>query len=271
MTSSNQVSPFLSSDYKKYLNELVVHSPRGFITQLASAAPCQRSYLSKVLSGSIHITTDQAFNISKFLNHTELESQYFFTLVERERASTKTYGDHLKNRLKKLKQDHDDLSKRLNRTVVDQSDKEAFYYSSFIPCLLHILTSIPEYQTLERISRATHLPETLVEQILSELEKHHFIRKENNHYIFVGHSLHVSRSSPYVLFHHQNWRNQAMQFAQRKNSDNIHYTNIQSMSLKAFEKIRMDLLASIQRTAEISGPSKEEIMVCLLADLFVIV
>lgn len=261
---------FSTLDYKVYLNDVVESAPRGFITKLAEAAPCQRSYLSKVLSGDIHITTDQAFNISRFLQHSELEENYFFSMVEYARASTRTYKEHLKNKLEKLKQENEDLSKRLQRSVVSFSEKEAFYYSSFIPSCIHILVSIPQYQTPQSISMALRIPLSIVQNTLDQLEKFELVKKEKDRYAFKGSSLHVSKTSPYVLFHHQNWRQQANLNAQKYGSENLHYTNVQSMSREAYEKTKLDLLHMIQRAAEISGPSKEQILVGFLTDLFVV-
>lgn len=265
------VKLFGYTDYKTYLKDQVQQSGRGFITQLAAAAPCQRSYLSKVIHDNVHLTTDQTYNISFFLGHNSSEQDYFFSLVEYARASTKTYRDHLTRKLKSLRQENEDLSKILDRKVVNVTEKEAFYYSHFLPSCLHILSSLPQYQTAAEMGRALTVPESLVQQLLDQLENHGLVKKEKSKYLFVGESLHVSKNSPYVTFHHQNWRQQAIQASQKPNDQNIHYTNIQSMSIKAFLQLKDELLATIHRATSIAGPSEGQVVVGYLADLFLIV
>ena len=265
---------FLYRDYKDYLKAVIESQPRGFISRLAEAAPCQRSYLSKVISADIHITTDQAFNLSHFLQHSDSERDFFFSLVEFARASSKTYREHLNKKIEKLKRDNEDLSIKLNRNVMSFSEKEAFYYSSYLPGLLHILTSIPEFQKAEAMCSQLGIPRDLVENILQKLFEFDFISKQKDRYIFKGGSLHVSKTSPYVIFHHQNWRQQAVIHAQRNSHSEvvkgIHYTNVQSMSRKAFEQIKQQVIELIEKAAAVSGPSKEEVLVGFLTDIFLI-
>lgn len=261
---------FQYRDYKIYLRLYSDRAPRGFITRLAESAPCQRSYLSKVIGGDIHITTDQCFNISRFLNHNEIEQEYFFALVEHARASSKVYRSHLMEKLNKLREQNEDISHGLKRNTLEVSDKGAYYYASYLASCIHILISIPEFQKPQAICKELFIPMDLVNFHLEQLVHHGFAKKEKETYKFLGGSLHVTKHSPYVTFHHQNWRQQAVLNSQRRQPSSVHYTNVQSMSLAAFEMIRQDLLKLIQRAADISGPSKEEVLVSFLADLFVV-
>jgi hypothetical protein len=257
-------------DYKAYLKALIEFEPRGFISRLAEAITCQRSYLSVVINGEIQVTPDQAYNISQYLRHSEAEQQYFLTMVEVARASTKSYRDHLQGKLERLKREEEDLSKKLKRTPTEHSAKEAFYYSSHLPGLMHILTSIPKYQKIEGITRELGFSRDFVEQLLLQLEGHDLVSRQKDGFVFKGQSLHVAKTSPYVVFHHQNWRQQAVLDAQKNSPEGVHYTNVQSMSRKAHRHIKQKLLELIQEAAEISEPSQEEVLVGFLADLFII-
>jgi hypothetical protein len=64
--------------------------------------------------------------------------------------------------------------------------------------------------------------------------------------------------SPLSIFHHNNWRQQAMQDAQRRNPGSIHYSVVQSLSRDDYERVKEVILECIQKTAAISGPSREE-------------
>lgn len=50
--------------------------------------------------------------------------------------------------------------------------------------------------------------------------------------------------------------------------DEIPYTMVQSMTVPAAEKIKQRLLEFIDESRKITGPSKEEELICITCDLF---
>jgi hypothetical protein len=55
---------------------------------------------------------------------------------------------------------------------------------------------------------------------------------------------------------------------QSADPESVHYTVVQSLSKVDFERVKQRLLELIQETARISGPSKEEKLMCLACDFF---
>jgi hypothetical protein len=74
------LSIFAFGHYKDFLRAHCDAS-RGALTKLAEAAGCQRSYLSKVLTADPHLTPDQGFLISRFLEFKSDEAEYFMLLL----------------------------------------------------------------------------------------------------------------------------------------------------------------------------------------------
>ena len=98
------MSPYAYRDYRKYLLDFVEHTDaRGMKSQLASAARCQRSFLSQVLSGSVNMTLEHAIGMAKYIGLSPSETEYFYCLVGLARASlpeAKTYYGEKMNSLR---------------------------------------------------------------------------------------------------------------------------------------------------------------------------
>src|SRR5690349_4608042 len=96
-------------EYRFFLKHEIEKGGRGEITRMAEAAQCQRSHLSRVISGQLHLTMEQAFRISRFLKLAETESVYFIKLVEFERSGDPDYRANLRQELTRMRQNEEDL------------------------------------------------------------------------------------------------------------------------------------------------------------------
>lgn len=158
---------FTSSDYKAYLSKLVEGSSWGTISRLADAAGCQRSYFSKVLKGSIHLTTDHASGLCDYLKFSNEEADYFMALVELGRAATPAYRRRIHSKLKMLRDEHENLTMRLKRPAARLGEKEMLYYSAWYYSAIHILVSIPEFQSVEAIAKRLELNTSIMADFTS--------------------------------------------------------------------------------------------------------
>src|SRR4051812_18663642 len=143
------MSPLVWSfeSYKEFLAALSKNGPRGVISRLAEAAGCQRSYLSNVLRTHIHLIPDQAFGICRYLSLDETETAYFLLLLEKERAGTAAFRKHLEGELRQLQKEREDLAQRLARKPLQSEADQMIYYSAWHFAAIHILVSIPRFQT----------------------------------------------------------------------------------------------------------------------------
>ena len=75
MKKPKEHSVFDFKNYRKFLNAWIENQdqPRGLMRRLAEAARCETSHMSRVLSGQLEFTPDQAFRVTQFirLNDTE--------------------------------------------------------------------------------------------------------------------------------------------------------------------------------------------------------
>lgn len=267
------IHAFQFQDYKKYLLALIdaPGSPRGFKKRLAEAAGCQSSYFSLVLHAETHLTPDHACGISDFLQHKPCEAEYFLCLVDFARSGTPKLRARIESKLKGLRDENENLAKRVGkRKEVAAHEGAATYYSSWIWTAVHMLTSIPDYQTPKSIASKLGLPEALVLQTLEELEQMKLVRKSSGptRWIHSMENIHVGRDSPLVNLYHNHWRQKAIEHAYVRPGLDVHFTSVTTVSREAFDEIKTLLLQTIERWSSIAGPSSPEEAVCFTLDLF---
>lgn len=265
-------SVFNYSDYKEAMKAWIAESEGssswGLITQMAKKAQCQRSHLSRVLNGSMHLTPDQGYGLCQYWELTALEAEYFLALLDHARAASATYRSHLEEKLARLKREQENLTRILNRPRIGPGEKEITYYSAWHWSAIHILTSVPQYQTIQSISRKLRIDETFVQECLETLARFGMVKQDKGRWIFTSSDIHLPRESPLAALHHNNWRQRAVLNAQSLDQDSIHYTMVQSMSRQAYEKIKQQLVNLIDSSVQIAGPSHSEKMICIALDLF---
>jgi uncharacterized protein (TIGR02147 family) len=240
----------------------------GVISELALAAKCQRSYLSLVIHGSVHLTPDHAFGLCDYWNLSEPETECFMTLLELARSGSAAYRKHLESKLRAQKRENEDVAKKLNRPRLVAEEKENTYYSAWFWSAIHILVSIPEYQTVSAISERLQLPRSVVQETLKVLEGYKLIRADGGRWKFGSSELHLPKGSQLAILHHSNWRQRGLLDAQLRTENSVHFTVVQSLSHNVYEKIRSSLLRFIADSSRLAGPSKEEELVCMSYDLF---
>lgn len=262
-----QVSVWSFSDYKLFLVSLIEHGTRGIVSRLAEAAGCQRSYLSNVLRSHIHLMPDQAYGICKFLDLNSSETSYFLMLLEKERCGTAAYKRYLEAKIQRLQAARENLAERLDRPSLRKESDQLIYYSAWHYSAIHILVSIPRFQSVPAISRALGLDSAAVESCLVELEGMGLVRRTGARWRFLSGDIHVPKDSPLVSLHHNNWRQKAVLRSQGR-KDGLHFTMVQSVSLKVAGDIKEKVLKIIDEVSELAGPSESEELIYFGVDQF---
>ncbi|MGK5082711.1 TIGR02147 family protein [Bdellovibrionota bacterium FG-1] len=263
-------SVFSFSDYKQFLCHYVdVHKKeRGSIRRMAEAAGCQRSYMSQVLGTHVHLTREQAWGLCSLFGFKDLESQYFMVLIDLARAGSKKYRENLESQRKMLKQRSEDLSERTTRKRIESEDFAMEYYSAWYWSAIHILVSIPGFQTVKSIAAKLFLDEKTVENSLKRLAVMKLVTQEKDRWCFRQESIHVPKDSPYVVFHHRNWRDRSVLSSQASDHEGIHYTMVQSVSRDVLPRVRQLFLDAIEQANRIAGPSAPQELVAINCDIF---
>jgi uncharacterized protein (TIGR02147 family) len=263
------INVFDFSDYRELLLRLLKSEGArwGAVGQIATAIGCQRSYLSKVLHGKAELTMDQAHALARYLGFGAVATEYFLGLVEKSRAASPAFRAHIDKRLAALKREHENLSEKMDRPRAPEDFRHAIYYSSWYYSAIHILTSVPGYQTPSSIATRLQLPLPLVQDALKQLAEMELVKKEGRDWNFAA-EIHVGAQSPLVALHHGNWRQRAVIDAAQGLDASIHFTTVQAISKADYEQIRQRLLQFIQATARLAAPSPSEELYNFSCDLF---
>ncbi len=93
-------------DYRIVLNNMIEHNSavKGYRTQLAKAAGVQLSYLLAVTKGKARFTPDQAFDLCRYWNFSESETEKFVLQVLLEKATSHGWKKFLLDRIEQIEQ-----------------------------------------------------------------------------------------------------------------------------------------------------------------------
>jgi uncharacterized protein (TIGR02147 family) len=260
-------------DFKSYKDflEALTGEERGMLTRLAEAASCQKSYLSTCIKGKTHLTLDHAFGISEFLNFSDAEREYFFLLIEKDKAGSLALRRHLESKIKQLSREAYRLKNQQKNAVIvsgSETAEIAFYYGTYLGTAIHMLTSIPEFQTVNAIAKRLNISPEVCLGVLQQLEAQQLVKKQGAHHLWNSANIHLADNSPWILNHHQNWRLRAVDNVQKRDDEATHYSSIQSMSKEDFEKLKKKIVQFIKDFNLVADPSNPEEAFCLNIDFF---
>jgi uncharacterized protein (TIGR02147 family) len=259
-------------DYREYLKARVdsENSKWGLWAKLAAAASCQPTYLSQVIKGKAHLTSDHVMGIAQFWELSESETDFFLLLLEVAKAGTSKLKDFLFTKIQRIRRDREDIAKRLDKPRIEIGDKESLYYSAWYWSALHIIVSIPDYSTPQAIAKKLLLPVELVSFALEQLERYQIVQRDGKNWKLGTGDVHIPKESPMIGVHHNNWRQRAVLDSTLPGTSGVHYTAVYSLSRQDYQHLKDKMLDLVEYTRKVVGPSKEEEMVCFTCDLFTV-
>lgn len=266
------ISIFDFSDYRTYLKQLLKSYPKkghGVRSVWAQALSCQVAFVSHVMNGLYDFSIEQGEALSRHLAFNKDETEYFLLLLQKERAGThelkKFYTQLIQEKLTERENVRERMKIKENLSVEDQ----AIYYSKWLYSAIHILLTIPDFQTSpEKIAEYFNTPLVTVREILDFLETRKLIILKNGRYLVQNNFLFINKDSP--LFSHQQsfWRQKAIESIYQNNPEDIHFASIFTISEMDLKKVKEILLSSIEDSTEVIKPSKEEKLYSICMDLF---
>jgi uncharacterized protein (TIGR02147 family) len=258
------------TDYKAFIAAKVEENAahRGYRTQLAQAAQCQKSFFSQVTRSHVHLTPDHAMGLCEFWAFDHVESEYFLALVDHARSGSPRLRAMLAERMRRLRNSRKDITKRAAADEIRDLAAETLYHSSWYWNALHVIVTIPEYQTPQAIANRLGLEHGRVTECLQQLEKMGLVSNHHGRWSMTKKSIHLDRSSAMRETHHTQWRQRAMLDIQKRTDDSIHYNSVFTVSEADAKRLHDLITETIVRSREIIGPSPEEELYCLCTDFF---
>lgn len=254
-------------NYKEYLIP-ELEKKRGSKSRLANYLGCQPGFISQVLYGESHFNFEHGILIGKFLLLNKFENDFFLTLLALAKAgSAELKNYHLEKRLALIESSKDFGTQIETKEKLSQ-EEQMIFYSSWHYTAIHILASVPDYQTIESISNRLAISQNLTKQYLDFLIGSGLIKNENNRYFLSKNRIHLSKKSPLISRHHTNWRLKALDAMNAKDDDHFFYSVTMSLSKIGYKKLKDVLLDFLKESEAIIAESKEEEIYSLNIDLF---
>jgi uncharacterized protein (TIGR02147 family) len=263
-------SVFEFTDFKDYLAQRfsTQGASRGMRINFANQIHASPSYVTKILSGKIKLGLEHVPVINRLLGHTEQESKFFMQLVLYTQAGSKDLERHFKRELDLILQER----KRAAEWIPDKNEHpreiQAKFHSAWYYGIMHVMTSIPAFQTKEAIAERLRLSMSTVESSLNYLISVGKVEKRGERYINVKRRVHHDLSSDWILHDHMNMRQLSVQKLIDSDPDDIRYWLAIALSFKDSELIKKKLRKMIYELEPLMVSNKNEELCVLIVDYF---
>ncbi|MGZ3695471.1 MAG: TIGR02147 family protein [Bdellovibrionota bacterium] len=256
--------------YKAYLQEKTggTGTKTGVKTALAKAVGCQSTYLSQVLHAKAHLSLEQAEKLNEFFGHSKEEGLFFFLLLQKDRAGTKSLAGHFEEQMGEILRRRLILTKRLGEKTVLSDQSQSVYYSSWVYAAVHIALTIPELRSREAIAAFLHLPVKKVTEALDFLCSVGLALPQGAHFEVGEAHIRLGNDSHNIIKHHSNWRTQALEALDREQLEDLHYSGVVSLAREDLRKIKEILLDAVKASQAVIKDSKEEELCAIGIDFF---
>lgn len=232
---------------------------KGYRTLLAEKAGCHRTVLSQVLSGQLSLGIDHAANLCSFWGFEAPQTEYFLSLLIKERTSSRYLRELSQRKIDHLKQESQELKSNLNRAVFPQENAMALYYSHWFYSAIHVALSIPRLQTLKALTSRFQLPEDVVEGALSQLEAWGLVEKKKDHWTTQLQHMHLPRESNMANFYHVMMRKK-MSESLESGPEAFHFSSLSTLREKDFAKLKALIIQFINSLqSEIADSPAEQL------------
>lgn len=261
---------FEFDNYKSFIKAKIAgnKTERAYQSKLAEAIGCQKSFFSQVLGGEPHLTPDHAAKLCRFWEFTTEESNYFLNLVLLNRAGSPELRSLLASQMRELKNRRQNLTEKIRWPTISERPGDDLYYTSWYWGAIHMLVSVPKYQTAESIARRLLLPVDTVEAALKWLSERGLIKKGKSGFEVARNLTYLPNTSPMIEMHHFNWRQRALGNIQRQDTSALHYSAAFALSVDDFNEIKEVIVNFIERLNQKIEPSPCEDVACFNCDLF---
>lgn len=241
---------FKFDSYRSFLIDYISKLPKkgyGEAKKIAEHLSVSSTYISQIFQGLKDLNLEQADTLADYLGLQNLERDYFFFLVEKERAGTKKLKAYWIERLEQLKKQSLTVAKRINpnRTLTDE--EKSVFYSSALYSAIHLFTSTHKNgRTIDQVKDRFEISRSKAIHILNFLCKIGLCKSEDGFFQMTENHTHVNKGSPHLLKHHSNWRIKAIQYAEELSEEELMYTANVSLSKNDFNKMREEMVLFIK-------------------------
>lgn len=214
------INIFRYSDFRQILKQLVAQKKKTSgdfnFSMLATALGVQKTYLSKVMSGSGQLSADQIYTLAENFSLTKEEHDYLILLIECERTGLAKRRQFLERRVSAIQAEHRNTKKNLKAKFSEEkiADARAEYYLDPFMTIAHLFLTLPSYAgDSKKVAQRLKFSDFYAKKIFSALERIGIIEKLNTPdcYRVVEDHLHLSSESLLSTPYHALFRMASLQ------------------------------------------------------------
>lgn len=258
MSKHSSPSLFEMSDFRTYVRSWAKARGRGEFRRIALTLGVHTTLISQIFNNKKCLTMEQAALLCSYMGLNRFETEYFLKLVQIERAGSFALKSILIEQLKQLQQLAEEVRNQVPSSTKLSEQDRAIFYSSWQYALVRLLTSLPNFQTREKIAHRLFLSISRVQEILDFLATRGLIKEEKGRYRRTGKNTHVEASSSLSIRHHQNWRAKVIELQENLTLEDLVFTAPLSIARKDIPRIRKKLLETISEISHIVEKSPNE-------------
>ncbi len=265
------MSVFNFSDYKEFVRKKllnVTNKGYGEYSRIAKHLNIHTSMVSQIFNGTKHLTFEQACGICIYFGFTEIETDYFVSLVQLERAGTNEARQKCQRDLTRLKLQSESLKNRLSKDATLSEEDNAFFYSQWFYTATKLITSIPGNHSAEIISKKLGIPLVQINKVLEFLLSVGLCVEANDKIKPGPANTHLGADSPLVSRHHQNWRIKGFEKMDLIGPSELFLTMPATLAEKDIMILRQRIVDFIDEFVKVIDTSKSEKLYCLNIDWF---
>lgn len=241
---------------EKELKSLAVHT-RIHVTQI-----------TQILNGKREPTLDQAYLVAKFLKLDSKEHQYFMTLVQLSRASEASFKNHLNDQLEEIKNAAFKNESGFRPAGKFGKQQREIFFSSWYYSAVYLMTSIPNFQSVDAIAQKLSLSRALIRQVLEFLTNVGLCANKDGEFKMSTNELSAGNEKSLRNRHRLNWRLKASESIFKSKDENKFFTHNVSISRKDVKKISGLIQELQEKVDSVIANTKPEVVFCLNYDWF---
>src|SRR5258708_4009541 len=126
---------FSFSDYRKYIKAWLKEAKskhKSNLSRLSKRIGVHTTYLAHILNGSKNLSFEQAAEMSEVLGHTKIEEDYFFALLQIDRAGSAKLKKYWTLKKELIEANRQKLGSRVGVHHELTQEQRAIFYSSWI-------------------------------------------------------------------------------------------------------------------------------------------
>lgn len=262
---------FEYEDFLSLVKDRIAEMPkkgRGELQRLSKHIGIHTTRMSHIMKEKESPTLEQASLMAEYFGFSDLEKEYFVTLVARGRAGNQSLRELYTRQLQDLRKRSKELAKRLPTDRRFTEAEQGIFYSNWFYSAIRLLSQIEGYQDLDSISDRLSLPKQTVRTAMDFLLETGLC-VEDEGFRMGAKKTHLPANSLMISRLHSNWRLKAIEGYPILKPEDLALSAPMSIHSMSYPAIREVLASAIEKIIKIAAEEEDpDMLACLNIDLF---